>query len=62
RYVSLIPDYSTLDYSKTAAVYHHDKVYHFSYANLSYLSSCEAPPLTEEQVYEYLLSTFEFLD
>lgn len=62
RYVAKIPNSKTLDYSKTAMAYYRGKIYVFSYANLSYLSSCEAPPLTEEQVYEYIISTIEFLE
>jgi hypothetical protein len=62
RYVSMIPDSKTLDYNKTAIAYYRDRVYVFSFANLTYFSSCEAPPLTEEQVYEYMLSTLEFLE
>jgi hypothetical protein len=58
----MIPNSQTLDYSKTAMVYYRDKIYVFSYANLTYFSSCEAPPLTEEQVYEHLIFTLEFLE
>jgi hypothetical protein len=62
RYIALIPESQTLDYSKIAVAYYHDMIYMFSFANLSYLASCEAYPLTEEQVYEHMLSTLEFME
>jgi hypothetical protein len=60
RYVSMIPNNVGLEYRKVALVYYRDKLYMFSYGNVTYLPSCDAPPLSEEQVYEYLLSTLEF--
>jgi len=62
RYITKIPDSKTLDYVKVAITYYDDRIYVFSCANLTYLSSCEAQPLTEEQVYEYMISTIEFLE
>jgi hypothetical protein len=62
RYVSWNPDSKTLAYSKVALAIYRDKLYEFSYLNLPELPSCDAPPLSEEQVYEYLLSTLEFVE
>lgn len=62
RYIAMIPESQTLDYNKAAVAYYHDMIYMFSYANFSYIASCEAHPLTEEQVYEHMLSTLEFLE
>jgi hypothetical protein len=62
RYIALIPESQTLDYRKAAVAYYDDRIYMFSYASFSYLASCEAHPLTEEQVYEHMLSTIEFLE
>jgi hypothetical protein len=56
------PDAKTLAYSKEALAIYRDKLYAFSYLSLPELPSCDAPPLSEEQVYEYLLSTLEFLE
>lgn len=62
RYVSMNPDSKTLEYSKEAFAIYHDKLYAFSYLHLPELPSCDARPLSEQQVYEYLLSTLEFLE
>ena len=62
RYVSMNPDAKTLGYSKEALAIYRDKLYAFSYLSIPELPSCDAPPLSEEQVYEYLLSTLEFLE
>jgi hypothetical protein len=62
RYVSMNPDSRTLEYSKMALAIYRDKLYSFSYLNHPELPSCDAPPLSEEQVYEYLLSTLDFLE
>jgi hypothetical protein len=62
RYVSMNPDAKTLTYSKEALAIYRDKLYAFSYLHLPELPSCDAPPLSEQQVYEYLLSTLEFLE
>ena len=62
RYVSTNPDQRMLLYSKGAWAYYHDKLYSFSYLSAPYLPSCDALPLSEEQVFEYLLSTVEFLE
>lgn len=62
RYVSMNPDARTLEYSKEALAIYRDRLYAFSYLSLPELPSCDAPPLSEEQVYEYLLSTLRFLE
>jgi len=62
RYISTNPDSKMLLYSKGAWAYYHDKLYSFSYISAPYLPSCDALPLSEEQVYEYLVSTVEFLE
>jgi len=62
RYITKIPDSKTLEYTKIAITPYDERIYVFSFANLTYLSSCEAQPLTEEQVYEYMISTIEFLE
>jgi hypothetical protein len=62
RYVSMNPDSKTLTYGKVALTIYHDKLYEFSYGHLPDLPSCDARPLSEQQVYEYLLSTLEFLE
>jgi hypothetical protein len=62
RYVSTNPDQNMMLYSKGAWTYYLDKLYSFSYISAPYLPSCDALPLSEEQVFEYLLSTVEFLE
>jgi hypothetical protein len=62
RLISTNPDQKMLLYSKGAWAYYHDKLYSFSYGSAPYLPSCDAFPLSEEQVFEYLLSTVEFLE
>jgi hypothetical protein len=56
------PDSKTLAYNKVALAIFRDKLYAFSYLSIPELPSCDAPPLSEEQVYEYFLSTLEFLE
>jgi len=62
RYISTNPDSDELDYSKGTWALYQDNLYSFSFISASYLPSCDALPLSEEQVYEYLLSTVEFLE
>jgi hypothetical protein len=62
RFITTNPDQKMLLYSKGAWASYHDKLYSFSYLSAPYLPSCDALPLSEEQVYEYLLSTVEFLE
>jgi hypothetical protein len=62
RYITTIPSAEMLLYSKSALAYYHDKLYSFVYISAPYLPACDAYPISEEQVYEYLLSTVEFLE
>jgi hypothetical protein len=62
RYISTNPDQEMLHYSKMAFVYYRDRLYSFSFLSTPYLPSCDAYPLSEEQVFEYLVSTVEFLE
>ncbi len=62
RYISTNPDQKMLLYSKGVWANYHDKLYSFSYISAPYLPSCDALPLSEEQVFEYLISTVEFLE
>lgn len=62
RYISTNPDSKMLLYNKGAWAYFHKKLYSFSFISAPYLPSCDALPLSEEQVYEYLVSTVEFLE
>jgi len=48
------------DYIKTTFVVFAGRLYHFSYAHLAHVRDCDAPPLSEEEVYDHLLSTVEF--
>jgi hypothetical protein len=49
-------------YVKVAIVYYLDRLYSLSFASVPYQPSCDAYPLSEEQVFEYLVSTVEFLE
>jgi len=62
RYISTNPDQEMLLYSKNAFVFYRDRLYSFSFLSAPYLPSCDAFPLSEEQVFEYLVSTVEFLE
>lgn len=62
RYITTTPSTKMMLYYKGASAYYHDKLYSFSYISAPYLLSCDAYPLSEEQVYEYLISTVEFLE
>ena len=62
RVISTNPDQEMITYSKGVWVYYHDKLYSFGYMSVPYLPSCDAFPLSEEQVFEYLVSTVEFLE
>ena len=48
------------DYIKRAFVAFEGRLYEFSYLHLAHVIACNAPPLSEEEVYEYLISTVEF--
>lgn len=62
RYIATNPDQEMLLYSKVAFVYYRDRLYSFSFLSAPYLPACDAYPLSEEQVFEYLVSTVEFLE
>ena len=62
RYITTNPDQKMLLYHKVVWAHYHDKLYSFSYGSAPYLPSCDALPLSEEQVFEYLVSTVEFLE
>jgi hypothetical protein len=62
RYISTNPDSKMLSYSKVAWAYYHDRLYSFSFLSLPDNPSCDALPLSEEQIFEYLVSTVEFLE
>ena len=62
RYIPTNPDLKMLLYSKGSWAYFHEKLYSFSFIRAPYLPSCDALPLSVEQVYEYLVTTVEFLE
>jgi hypothetical protein len=53
-------DMPTTDYIKRAYVALAGTLYQFSYLHLADVYDCDAPPLSEEAVYEHLLTTVEF--
>lgn len=62
RYIGLITqDPNAFEYSKTAWTFYRDKLYWFSYLAITDLPRCNAPPISEDAVYEHMLSTVEFL-
>ena len=50
----------TTDYIKRAFVAFEGTLYEFAYLHFAHVRDCDAPPLSEEAVYEHLLSTVEF--
>jgi hypothetical protein len=50
----------TTDYIKRAFVAFEGTLYGFAYLHLARFRDCDAPPLSEEAVYEHLLTTVEF--
>jgi hypothetical protein len=50
----------TTDYIKKAYVAFAGTLYEFSYLHLARVPDCDASPLSEEAVYEHLLTTVEF--
>jgi hypothetical protein len=62
RYITTNPDSKMLLYSKVVWAFYHDRLYSFSFLSLPDHPSCDALPLAEEQVFEYLVSTVEFLE
>ena len=62
RYITSNPDSKMLPYVKSVWAFYHDRLYSFSFMSLPDHPSCDALPLSEEQVFEYLVSTVEFLE
>jgi len=62
RFIATIPDSKMLSYSKGVWAFYHDRLYSFSFLSLPDHPSCDALPLSEEQVFETLVSTLEFLE
>lgn len=63
RLVYSVPSEADLQYVKYAVAAFGGRLYEFSYHRtpVAYLQ-CDAPPLSQEAVYEHLLSAFEFTD
>jgi hypothetical protein len=51
---------SSAQYQKLALLIHKDKFYLFEYSFVNFFW-CDAPPISEEAVYEHLISTWQFL-
>jgi hypothetical protein len=63
RYINLIiQDPKAFEYNKIAWTFYRDKLYLFSYMGIADLARCGAPPLSEEAVYEHMLSSVAFLE
>ena len=60
RHIYRIPGVATPDYVRVAFAAFGGKLYMFQYNHMD-LSTCDAPPLSEEAVYEHMLSTLEFV-
>jgi hypothetical protein len=52
---------NAFEYAKTAWTYYRGKLYWFSYLAITDLPRCNAPPISEDAVYEHMLSTVEFI-
>jgi hypothetical protein len=61
RLIYFVPAQADIDYTKVALVAFAVRLYQFSYHRMTYHEACDAPPLSEEAVYDYLLSTVEFI-
>jgi len=63
RYIYLIiQDPEAFEYGKTAWTFYREKLYWFSYMEIADLARCGAPPISEEAVYEHMLTTIDFLE
>jgi hypothetical protein len=63
RVVHTQPRQADLEYVKSAFAAFGGKLHEFSYGRMLLSTmQCDAPPLSQEAVYEHLLSTFEFID
>lgn len=61
RHIYMIPDSLAMEYTKIVTAVFKDNLYLFQYDNFVDRSRCDAPPLSEEAVFEHLLSTVEFI-
>jgi len=61
RLIYFVPAQAEIVYTKVALVAFAGRLYQFSYHRMTYHEGCDAPPLSEEAVYDYLLTTVEFL-
>jgi hypothetical protein len=61
RHITWIPGSRALEYDKSAGAVFEGRLYMFEYSEVVDRSMCDAPPLSEEAVYEHLLSTVEFI-
>ncbi len=62
RYIyRILQDPDAFEYAKTAWTFYRGKLYWFSYLDITDLPRCDAPPISEDAVYEHMLSTAKFL-
>lgn len=61
RHIYLIPDSLAIEYTKIVTAVFEERLYLFQYNNYVDRSRCDAPPLSEEAVFEHVLSTVEFI-
>jgi hypothetical protein len=61
RAIYQVPAQPEIDYVKIALVEFAGRLYQFAYFKMPAHGTCDAPPLSEEEVYEHLLSTVEFI-
>jgi hypothetical protein len=62
RFIATNPDSKMLLYTKGVWTFYHDGLYSFSFLSLPDRPPCDILPLSDEQVFEYLVSTVEFLE
>jgi len=63
RYIHrIVQDPEAFEYAKAAWLFHKSRLYWFSYGDIADLPRCGAPPLSEDDVYEHMLSTIAFLE
>jgi hypothetical protein len=61
RFIYRYPEPTALEYGKIAFAAFEGRLYVFEYKHTdTRVFTCDAPPLSEEAVYEHLLSTLEF--
>jgi hypothetical protein len=62
RFIHLIEqDQIAFEYQKIAWTLYQERLYMFSYMDIADLDRCSAPPLSEDEVFEQMLTTVEFL-